>query len=212
MQSGEVTITNNHQCDLGYPACSACVTASASCLGFDSVYGNETPRSTVSHLEDEVARLEVELLRVKSQSRGISDITNAVVERLAMRLATSSLEPQGGSNKRESVLSLTSTYFISSSPSPWLNSQAWDATKARKAPDSLPGAITISTIPRNVVNLMLRHYCEIYRPLYPAIKESDLYKACDKVYDNTQPSDFDKFCVHITLAISVRAALISDMS
>lgn len=61
---------------------------------------------------------------------------------------------------------------------------------------------------------MLKHYCEIYRPQYPAVEESDLLAAFDRVYDKLpgakRATDFDVFCVHITLAISTTTLMYRD--
>ena len=150
-----------------------------------------------------MARLEVERLRVLSQTGSISDIANAAVERLTTRLATAIVAPRGRSRKQESLLPLTSMYFLSDSALPYLTSQDWHDTNGRQSQEQLRRGITISSIPRQVVDIMLKNYCETYRPQYPAVEESDLWRACDSVYKNEQPSDFDIFCVHITLAISV---------
>jgi hypothetical protein len=176
-------------------------------LGFDSIHGTEKPRSTISHLEDEVARLEIELGRVKSQSRSPSDIANATVDRLSTSLAKTILEPRGRSRKHESLLPLTSPFFLSSSPVPYLSSEALDDIGDLQTQEDPPRAITISSIPHHVIDIMLKNYCEIYRPLYPAIEETDLYKACDRIRNDTKPSEFDYFCIYITLAISVSSQL-----
>lgn len=172
-------------------------------MGYDSIQGVDKPRSTISHLENEVARLEIELGRIKNQSTSISDVANAEVEKLTRRLATTILEPRGPSRKQESLLPLTSSFFLSGSPVPYLDSQAWDDTKGGQTPERPPRAITIATIPRHVIDIMLKNYCEIYRPQYPAIEALDLCTASDRVYNNEEASEFDLFCVYITLAISV---------
>ncbi|KIX09034.1 uncharacterized protein Z518_00112 [Rhinocladiella mackenziei CBS 650.93] len=46
--------------------------------------------------------------------------------------------------------------------------------------------------------------------MYPAIDESDLYLACDRVHNNAEPSNYDIFCVHITLAISTNTLMQYD--
>lgn len=172
-------------------------------MGFDSVHGTDKPRSTISHLKDEVARLEIELGRVKSQTSNTLEMTDGVIERLTMGVARAIVEPRGGSRKNESLLPLTSTFFLTGSPVPHLRSQAWEDTNAVQTPENPPRAITISSIPRHIVDIMLKNYCEMYRPRYPAIEESELYEACNRVYNNEQPSDFDCFCTYISLAISV---------
>lgn len=148
-------------------------------------------------------RLELELQQVKSQRRSASDISNAAIENISTRLAAAVVEPVARSRKQNSAIPLTSKYFISACPVPYLTSQTWDETKAGHGEESSLGPISIFSVPRHVIDTMLRHYCEFYRPQYPAIEESELYNACDRVYENAEPSDFDNFCVHITLAISV---------
>ncbi|KAI9737953.1 MAG: hypothetical protein M1834_009323 [Cirrosporium novae-zelandiae] len=49
------------KCDRRLPACSACVTSGSSCVGFNSKGTTEVPRSVVLHLEEEIARIEIEL-------------------------------------------------------------------------------------------------------------------------------------------------------
>jgi hypothetical protein len=180
-------------------------------LGFDSVQGVEKPRSTISELENEVARLEVELARVTSQNRSMSDIADAAVERLTTRLATAIVEPRGTAVTltQENPVPLTSAFFISESPVPYFSSQAWDEdndeqtkqTKQIQKPPIRP--INVSAIPRHIIDIMLKNYCEKYRPQYPAIEQADLYSAFDRVINNAQPSDFDYFSTYICLAISV---------
>lgn len=142
-----------------------------------------------------------ELTHAKSQTRSISDFANASVEKLSTRLCSATA---GCSRKPESLPSLTSTYFLSGSSVPYLSSNLWYEGKSEQVQERPRSTNTLSSIPRHIVDIMLKHYCEIYRPQYPAIEESDLYKACDRVYSNTRPSDFDLFCVHVILAISVR--------
>lgn len=152
-----------------------------------------------------MARLEIELGRVHIQTRTISDIASAAGERLSTCLATTILAPQGRFRKPESLLPLTSKYFLAGSPLPYLSRRTLDNDEGEQTQERSPPANSLSSIPRHVIDIMLRHYCEIYRPQYPAVEESDLYKACDRVYNDTHPTDFDIFCVHITLAISVWA-------
>ncbi|KAJ5812669.1 hypothetical protein N7474_008970 [Penicillium riverlandense] len=140
----------------------------------------------------------------------MSDIAHTAVERLTECLATTILEPGGRSRMQENLLPLTSTFFLSGSPVPYLSSQTWDETKDTKATKFPLSTSTLSSISRPIVDILLKHYCEIYLPQYPAVEESDLYKACDRVYNNLQPSGFDIFCVHITLAISMTTLMHRD--
>ncbi|KAK9466780.1 fungal-specific transcription factor domain-containing protein [Lipomyces arxii] len=54
------------KCDQKFPSCSACSKAGVECVGLDAATGREIPRSYVSHLEDRVAFLEIQL-----QNQGI---------------------------------------------------------------------------------------------------------------------------------------------
>ncbi|EXJ79499.1 hypothetical protein A1O1_08763 [Capronia coronata CBS 617.96] len=183
---------------------------SATCLGFDSIHGVDKPRSTVSHLEDEIARLEGELYRVKGQVNTISDSAIAAVERLSRCVARATLAPLSCSRRQTNLLSLNSSFFLSGSPVPYLSSQASNPDKLERAEEPSLGTNTLSSIPRHVVDALLKHYCETYRPLYPAVEQLDLYQACDRVYNNADPSGFDIFCVHITMAISMQTLMHKD--
>lgn len=191
------------QCDFSYPVCGACSAAGEECLGFDSIHGIDKPRSTVRFLEDEIARLEIELGHLRSRNAGIVDVANVEVDRLTTRLATAIVDPECRSRKQESLLPLTSPYFLSGSPVPYLNNVAWSNNENEPCMEHEPSPIFAASIPRSVVDTMLKHYCEIYSPLYPALEEQDLYSAYERLHNDDQPSSFDAFCVQITLAISV---------
>ena len=150
-----------------------------------------------------MARLEIELGRVKNQTRNTSDTANTAVERLTTGLAKSILKLGGRSRKQETPLPLTSTYFLAGSPVPYLSSHDLGDTDAEQIDKSLTSALAISFIPRSVIYIMLRNYCEMYRPRYPTIEESELYEAFERVCNNAEPSEFYFFCIYITLAISV---------
>lgn len=55
--------TRKTRCDQKFPSCTACLKANVECVGIDAATGREIPRSYVSHLEDRVAQLELELER-----------------------------------------------------------------------------------------------------------------------------------------------------
>lgn len=168
------------------------------------MHGANQPRSATSHLEQEVARLESELERINRLSKTHVDIAIDAVEQLSTALATTIILPQGLTRKQEILPPLTSTFFLSGSPTPYLAEWAHEYGISDQEEDSSSSQIKLSSVPHHVVNTMLKHYCEIYRPLYPAVEEADLFQASDRVYNNSSPSPFDIFCVHITLAISVR--------
>lgn len=144
-----------------------------------------------------------ELQRIKNLTGGNSDISSAARGRLTLSLATAIRIPEGPARRQGSLPPLTTPYFLSASPVPHLRGRPSGDYKSEEVRGHLKNASTLSSVPRQVVDVMLKHYCEIYRPQYPAIEESDLHRACDKVYNNAQPSDLDVFIVHITLAISV---------
>lgn len=156
------------------------------------------------HLEQEVARLETELGLIQSQTRTDLDISIEAAERLSARLAATIVIPPRCPRNQDTLLPLTSTFFLSGSPEPYLSNPPKEADTPNQAEGPIASTNKLSSIPRHAVDTMLKHYCEIYRPLYPAIEESELFNASDRVYNNTQPSAFDIFCVHVTLAISVR--------
>lgn len=176
-------------------------------MGYDSIQGVERPRSTISHLEQEVARLETELGLIQSQTRTDLDVSLEAVEQLVTRLAATIAIPSHACRNQNNLHPLTSTFFLSGSPEPYLSIPADDFDIPVPTEEAVPASNKLSSIPRHAVDAMLKHYCEIYRPLYPAVEESDLFNASDRVYNNTQPSAFDIFCVHVTLAISVRASV-----
>lgn len=173
-------------------------------MGYDSIQGVDGPRSTTSHLEQEVTRLETELELIQSQTRTDLDVSLEAAERLASMLAATIAIPQRACRNQDTLLPLTSTFFLFGSPEPYLSMPPEEVDVVKQAEDTTVSTNKLSSIPRHAVDTMLKHYCEIYRPLYPAIEESDLFNASDRVYNNTQPSAFDIFCVHVTLAISVR--------
>ncbi len=160
------------QCDFLYPTCGACSRARAECQGFDSQQGTERPRSTISHLENQVAQLEIELAKLRSEQKTDTvEVQGATVERLTTRLAEAHAQPGffKYTAKEESLLSLTSPTFLSQSPLPPINNAA-DIPLGRI--ESPPKSITISSIPRHVIDIMLKNYCDIYRPQYPCLEES----------------------------------------
>ncbi|KAI1629123.1 hypothetical protein EDD37DRAFT_644888 [Exophiala viscosa] len=198
------------RCDFQFPTCGACIAAAAPCLGFDSIRGVDKPRSTISHLEEEIARLEIELGQIKSPAKSTADIANAAADEFSTHLAAAILAPQGPSRKQGCLLPLNSPFFLTESPLPYVKIGLSDLNQDVLFEEPLPVTNKLSSIPRHVIDAMLKHYCEIYRPLYPSIDEANLYEACERVYNNISPSAFDIFSVHITLAISMQTLMHKD--
>ncbi|KAG9778289.1 hypothetical protein KCU88_g4292, partial [Aureobasidium melanogenum] len=144
----------------------------------------------------------MDLAALRNQSSNIASNVTAATDQLATDLAKVTVEPRGYSHKQDSLDPLTSNYFLSDSPLPKLNLEPWDGNKSEGGqPQSAPPK-AISSIPRHVVDAMLKHYCETYHPQYPSIGEADLYRARDEVYQNPQVGEFDIFVIAITVAIS----------
>lgn len=181
--------------------------ARAECLGFDAVRGAERPRSTISHLENQIAQLEIELARVKSEhSSNARGAASAAAERLTARLARTIGEPWGpdlDQDQEASFLSLASPTFLSQSPLPSFGSDQLQRPADSPVDERTRKNTPISSMSHHVIVIMLKNYCNIYLPQYPVVKEADLLKSCDKIYTRDNPSDFDFFIVAITLAISV---------
>ncbi|KAK9239548.1 fungal-specific transcription factor domain-containing protein [Lipomyces kononenkoae] len=101
------------KCDQKFPSCSACSKAGVECVGLDAATGREVPRSYVSHLEDRVAFLEIQL-----QNQGIPvDTTDTSLRRAqGASLApgdaaakTATIAPDADSHPAKDVDSLVST-------------------------------------------------------------------------------------------------------
>jgi hypothetical protein len=175
-------------------------------MGYDVLQELETPRSTVAHLESNIAQLEINLARLKSEKAIDTMATaNAAIKELTARLVVAAGEPWKSKATHESanhILSLSSPSFLSQSPLPGLRDRSQDSFQQDFTASPTRNS-TISSIPRNVVDIMLRNYCQIYLPQYPVVDESSLYESCERIYANADPSFFDLFSIAITLAISV---------
>jgi hypothetical protein len=156
----------------------------------------------VRHLEEEVAQLEQELDAIRSQNGNDLDNVQTAVERLTTSLARIIADPSGRARKHEQIPSLVSRYFLSDSPSPYLGISVANPMSISSDQSAPERAIALSSIPRQVVDAMLTHFCETYRPQYPSLAEEDLYGARDKVYNSPDIVGYDAFIVYITLAIS----------
>lgn len=169
------------------------------------------------HLEEQVARLEVDLAAIKSQNHSILDNIDIAVEGLTTGVATATVDPTPRIRKQEELLCLASKYFLSDSPVPrfdgLLSEDDSDDAGTRTGETQTEQswrAVSISSIPRHVVDAMLKHYCGTYRPQYPSIEEADLYRSRDQVYQNPHLVGYDSFVVCITLAISSNTLMYID--
>lgn len=173
----------------------------AECFGFNALRGIAQPRSTVSHLEDRVALLEIELAKLKSSKPAtILETVHASVDGLTTRLADTISNPGGVRSPRHGQIGLvlTSSIFLSPASLPPL-CQGYE----RPAESISTQSTNILSIPRHVIDIMLQNYCSIYLPQYPCVDEIELYASCNRIYTKDNPSAFDYFSVAITLAISV---------
>ncbi|KIV96487.1 hypothetical protein, variant 3 [Exophiala mesophila] len=199
------------RCDLRYPSCGACLAAGVPCFAVDPLHGNPRPRSTVRALEGEIARLEVDLARARDHAHNETAIKNTEIQKLGTRLAKSIVAPPISARPHHNLIPLTSPFFLSNSPVPYLNRATYTSSAIGvgdgERSGSLPSPILASSISHVAVDAMLKHYCDIYLSMFPAIEESDLYAARDRVYSNSEPSNYDIFCVHITLAISTNTLM-----
>lgn len=199
-----VTFSNASQCDFDFPTCGTCSQAGAECLGYDVVQGLETPRSTVAHLESHIAQLEIELERLKSERSNESKINaTAAIEKSTVRLIEATAEPWGiqAAQATNSALSLASPAFLSQSQLPGLRSPQ-HSLQDYSVHNPNHNA-TIASIPRQVMDIMLKNYCQIYSPQFPVLSEDSLYESCERIYTGENFSYFDTFSIAITLAISV---------
>jgi hypothetical protein len=130
-------------------------------------------------------------------------VAGAAAERLSSSLAATILAQPRKARSQDNFLAVISPFFLCGSPEPYLASPVPRQDAQEPFEGNLSSTNKLSSIPRHAVDIMVKNYCEIYRPLYPAIEESELFEACERVYSNTNPSVLDIFCVYITLAISV---------
>ncbi|RDL41628.1 uncharacterized protein BP5553_01607 [Venustampulla echinocandica] len=198
------------KCDFNFPSCGSCSKVDVECLGFNAVEGIDRPRSAVAHLENRIALLETELAQLKSNNQTPSPLetVNVAVDSLTMRLADAIGSPSRRARaprSSQSDLPLTSETFLSPSTMPPL-SQGYESPSSTTPLQTM----TISSVPRNVIDIMLKNYCSIWLPQYPCVDETKLYEACDRIYSDDAPSNFDCFSVAITLAISANTLIKHD--
>jgi hypothetical protein len=165
--------------------------------------------SAISHLENRVADLEIELARLRAEnSNDNTEGKGAIVHKLTSQLAFVVAEPAGhklgwrdNENESYNFGSLLSQTYLMQSPLP-----PFIGEKPSPAPAHASVRLrssNIAFIPRHVIDIMLKNYCEIYLTQYPTVEEPALYESCNKIYLGVEPSHFDFFSVAMVLAISV---------
>lgn len=196
------------KCDFVYPQCGACIAVGVECLGYDTTTGGEQPRSLVKFLENRIAYLEIELSLLQANVAGEQDLDQKTIPHafpgirshlLRSLILRNDLDPTRG------VASWLSAPYLSSSLLPTLASDggATNVVDSSQMKDNdLAQKRDIASIPRNVVDIMLRHYSEVYLAQYPIVDEAELMEQCNRVYDR-KATPFDLFVVCMALSISV---------
>lgn len=201
------TALRRTQCDFGYPTCASCASVNIKCTGYNAVEGTETPRSTIAHLEKQIALLEVELNEIESsRPPSTSESVNIAVEVLSRRLAETIANPSQNQLKATgcgSDISLVSPEFLSQGPVPPFGEDFDNSSSLHARSQST----NIALVPKHVINILLKNYCSIYLLQYPAVEKLELYASCDRIFSHNSPSHYDIFTVAITLAISVMTSI-----
>jgi hypothetical protein len=187
------------------------------CLGYDTITGEEQPRSRVTFLENKVAQLELELASLQGRPAGDQGFEHAhetqipvVFEEYRAQLLRSATLNNGCDRSYDAeydVAPWRSVPYISPSLLPTLAAVQTVSSTPALRDMILAQKRDIASIPRNVVDIMLRHYAEFYLAQYPIVAESDLIEQCNRVYERTA-SSFDLFVVCMALSISVRVYII----
>ena len=169
--------------------------------------GKERPRSDISHLESQVAQLEIKLATVKAQQKTTAfDSASKALEIIALRVARATAQPQGISCTKDGdgFLAFISPVFLSEAPRPSFHNDVVDSRIPRESSKDVVDAISISSIPRQVVDILLKNYMHTYMAQYPFLEEGELLESCEKTYrQDPQISHFEKFSIAMALGISV---------
>lgn len=169
--------------------------------------GKERPRSDISHLESQVAQLEIKLATVKAQQKTTAfDSASRALEIIALRIAQATALPQGNSCAKDGdvILALMSPIFLSEAPRPSFQNDVVDSRIPQESSRDAVDAISISSIPRQVVDILLKNYMHTYMAQYPFLEEAELLESCEKTYrQDPQISHFEKFSIAMALGISV---------
>lgn len=200
-------LSTYQQCDFKYPTCGACALANEDCLGFDTAaQGNTRPRSIASYLEGQVAELEIELSKARTlHDANIFDTAKRATNTLILKLAQATAVPVGSlaPNDNNYILCLTSSIFLSEASRPYFYGVSPACEVSSSSQDSSETA-TISSIPRHVIDILLKNYTYTYLAQYPFLNEAELFRSCEKIFSHAlEVTHFEFFSVAVALAISV---------
>ncbi|KAL5342335.1 hypothetical protein BJX70DRAFT_317164 [Aspergillus crustosus] len=198
------------KCDLAYPRCGTCTAVGTECIGFNSATGEEQPRSVVNFLEEKIAKLEIELSSLQpsaAESQNVEaeymlpETRDHLLHALTLRDVEETRYVRHGA--------WSAAPYLSSSPVPTLQSKN---TYPMRAGGWLRSHTPcqkrdIASIPRSVLDIMLKHYSETYLVQYPILSASELTERCDRVCGRTGTA-FDNYVVCMALSISVRLPLL----
>ncbi|OKL62197.1 hypothetical protein UA08_02324 [Talaromyces atroroseus] len=206
------------RCDLAYPTCGTCAAVGVDCMGFDATKGEEQPRSLVAFLENKVAHLEIELAKLQCHAAGDQSVEQALIPGVLSQYRSqllASISLRNGCDRAYdagyNTESWRSVPYISPSLLPTLDPVRDPA--AVDVPTLRARAVAqrrdIASIPRNVVDIMLKHYADFYLAQYPIVDESELVEQCNRVYDRTA-TQFDLYVVCMALSISAHTLIRHD--
>ena len=197
-------------CSYEFPKCTSCKRDNVECYAWVRGLRKPVPRSLPLYLEARVAELEIELKKLK-QHHVIDDLEERSYS-ITKYAATPFLESFEIAEHDNTFASFSSFYFTSSNlPAPF--DTMIDNSKRGNMKTFIEEhpPVDLSTIPRNVVEIMMSNYMDIHLPQWPVISKSELTVILNKVLDNPNVAfSFEKAVVSITMAIS--AALITNKS
>lgn len=200
------------KCDGKLPVCSPCQRTGTACMAYNSIR-NDVPRSVVTHLEDEVASLEQELLHLQAanappssaslSTQKLINQSRSVRSAIAAAVADPVIPRQLGKPHLASSLRRSFQIHASSLPRPFPPENLNTSGTA-----SSPNPISLAEIPRAAADLMLRNYTEIHLPQYPTVYEPDLLESYKLCFDDPEKaSPLDQFTVCMALAISANTLM-----
>lgn len=197
-------------CSYEFPKCTSCKRDNVECYAWVRGLRKPIPRSLPLYLEARVAELEIELKKLK-QHHVIDDLEELSYS-ITKSAAAPFIESFALAEYDNTFASFSSFYFTSSNlPAPF-DTMIDDSKRGNMKTfiESHP-PVDLSTIPRNVVEIMMSNYMDIHLPQWPVVSKSQLTGILNKVLDSpSTATSFDKAVVSITMAIS--AALITNKS